>query len=75
MKLLTFVDKLQVDADALKRAYPGAFPREVRQGCIMMPSRFAWEVRIAAGHRALEKAIEKLKSCAIEADDMPEVSE
>lgn len=69
-KLIELVNKLQKDADLLKVSYPNAFAHPMGASPMMMPPRFAWEVRIGSAHKALETAIEKLKSACAEADDL-----
>jgi len=59
-------DQLQQIASALQATYPGAFATLTPDSKSPAP-RFGWEVRIAAGTRALEKATAQLRSAVAEA--------
>jgi hypothetical protein len=69
MTLLEAIRQMEEIQKALEQTYTGAFRKQL-PWCdgTYMPSRFAWEVRIASGTKKLEEAIGKLKSTVAEAD-------
>jgi len=68
MKLSEAIQQLESIEGALREAYTGAFPRPMgAYGEVMMPARFAWEVRLCSGTELLAKSILKLKSTLAEA--------